>query len=68
MATPFLVRVKARLTRNIGTGAVIELRDAVSGELLTVFLSFRTAGEWLATMGYRYSLGTPGIWSRRAPR
>lgn len=68
MATPFLVRVKARLTRNIGTGVLVDVRDHVTGELLLTVHTFRDCAAWLATMGYHYSLGTPGIWMRRAPR
>lgn len=68
MDFPYLLRLQSRLTKGVGTGVLIEARvhrTRRDGELIQVFQSFREAGAWLSALGYRYSLGTPGIWARR---
>ena len=41
---------------------LIEIRDAVTRELLACCPTFKEAARWLACLNYKYVEGTNGVW------
>lgn len=59
------VRVNTKLTKNYAASDLHIEVDQLDGTPVSAFASPRAAGVWLDAHGFRYVVGTQGIWSRR---
>jgi hypothetical protein len=62
------IQIQHKLTKNFPRNDLFIEIDDLQGNPVCAFTNSREAARWLQANGFRYIVGSSGIWTRRRPR